>query len=245
MKEKYQLPIIAGSIVLIVAIFIGVVLLTSDKDENKKRYVEILHNIDSIENFHVIQTQELLNGDSVKSFSTSEVWASGDCYFTIENIEFPNKTDYVYETIVQLSDEEYSLYENEEGTQLSKGSGKPATFTILTYYNSLFNFWDYDNISYVEKEDGWIVTYNAKNMIGERVKNGNYSDSTYKSAVSVCQFDKDWNLQKIELTEVFDVVDESESQEYTQQTVIKFENTSQADIDKKIDEEYAKIQKEF
>ena len=247
MKEKYQLPIIAGSIVLIFAIFIGVVLLTSDDDEIKKRYKEVMTELDNKDYFYVTQTRETIYTTGEQSLETNEVWANGESFAKSGRNDFMNDTLHTYELEVQLSrGEKYRIYVDETGEKTtSKYSGTAWLFSKITYFNSKFSFcWD-ENISYVEKEDGWIVTYDAKNMIGERVES-RPSDSTYIEASSVCYFDKNWNVQKIELLEVYQINKEDGSvQECEQKTTILFDEMSREDIEQKINEAYEKILKEF
>lgn len=89
------------------------------------------------------------------------------------------------------------------------------------------------------------MTYENKIRVGSRVERSSMLEEEpdgYKSAVSVAYFDKDWNLQKLEITEKWDcITEDGKEEERVLHYTVTYQDTSNADIDKVLEDTYNEI----
>lgn len=96
-----------------------------------------------------------------------------------------------------------------------------------------------------ETNTQFLVTYDNRFLLGEDIS-GAYKEKNkdgYVSAVSVACFDKDWNLQKLEVTETWDSITE-DGQEYvrTRKVIVTYHDTSEDEMKKIFEEEWVYLE---
>lgn len=135
---------------------------------------------------------------------------------------------------------EYYLDGSEESS-VHKNDGGAGYFARPFYNVSETYFFITDkNVSYEETEDQYIVTY-VDSLLDKKgyLSNGETIQNLCDSAVSVCYFDKEWNVQKIVLTEEWrSIMEDGTETLETEITTITFLETSDEEIEKRLEEEY-------
>lgn len=241
--KKNQILIVASVIIFfLLGIYILVVQVTAPIDENVEKYANKISEINAKNFLHVEQTCETIVEGNIKKEEFVEVYVSGDAYARLTKEKLCTwKTEVSLKEVRSLDDTLHTVYIDEAGAiQTNIMSGMSWLPYELTLLNKSYLFLDYNNVIYEEAQDQYIVTYDNRSMIGNRV-GGDYPESNFKSAKSISYFDKEWNLMRMDVIESFDVENETGLKEYTRKMTIVFHDTSQEEIDKKIEEEYISI----
>ena len=110
------------------------------------------------------------------------------------------------------------------------------------HHDSYYSIID-KNVTYQETDSQFIVTYTNQSLIGKEpraYKEGNKDG--YTSAVSVAYFDKDWNIQRLEIRETWDSISqEGIEYERVREVAYEYRNASKEEIQKILEDEHKYI----
>ena len=110
----------------------------------------------------------------------------------------------------------------------------------LTYYSI-----NDKNVTYEETESHMVVTYDNQYLIGKSI-NGAYKEADkdgYTSAVSVAYFNKEWNLEKLEITEKWiSITNDGQEYERVKKINIEYHDTSKEEIINILENEYKMLE---
>lgn len=245
MPSYKKVAIIVVSVGVLGLVLLGVLLNNNiaNGDPIIAKYTEVLNDM-AVDTYTYHATEETVVTDSagtVLSTNSHEYFNDYDKFLEISYDESGEAYHY------ELATKEYNYTywpctELEEDFELYKGEGGAGYYARPLYSMSDTYFLITDkNVSYEENEEQYIVTY--VDALKDRKgywSNGETIQHICTSAISVCYFGKDWKPQKIVITEEWIVVaeDGAESKE-NHVTTITFLDTSEDEIKKRIDEEYA------
>lgn len=232
----------AAIIIIVVAVLIGIViyviptLLLGTKDENIEKYKAALRETVQGERFHFTQEEEItdISGTYINGGYRIEVYRLGGDFLRMDTFETGKYYTLIYD----------GYYYNgniwgEEEIYVSKRDK-------ITPHNMLPNgvsstYFSIDNryVTYEETDTQIIVTYDNKFLIGQGSSREYYEadKNGYTSAISVAYFDKEWNLQKLEIIEKWISITE-DGQEYEREAKITvlYHETTEEEIEKIFEE---------
>ena len=139
----------------------------------------------------------------------------------------------------------YDLSMSGDWVNISKREGITPTVATPNGLNSSFYSISDKNVTYEETDSQMIVTYDNKFLVGRDI-DGAYWETDkdgYTSAISVAYFDKEWNLERFEITEKWiSVTDDGKEYERIRKINIEYYDTSEEEIKKIFEEEYKMLE---
>lgn len=246
MKKKPVYVMVA----VIVAI-VGVIALTlvnaflnheiEDRDPIIQKYAETLHKYFSEEEAYHLKEEVMISdvaGQLNKEESNEYYSADSKNYLIIQG--YSETGDEV--RFLVLDDVEYMYSHNvSHGEPLEEvikdDDVSYWTRPLNTVANSYYNIVD-EWVTYEETENQYILTYNNKEMLVAIPSGYKEESGKVKKAESICYFDKNWNLKQMVVTMVWDsMTEEGVTYERTEITTLTYQDTSEEEIQKRLEEE--------
>ena len=244
-KKKTILIVIIITITLLGLLAFGLNILTGSDDETIDKYKDALQASNDNEYYHYVLESWFEHGEEGSARSTIEYYHSGknnlridtyyengSCYATSYELVYDEKT---YNLNCRNDEVDVAIHDYVNPT-----SGSP--YGIDSTYYSIND----KNVTYEETDLQMIVTYENKWRIGSKVEKSSMLEEEldgYKSAVSVAYFDKEWNLQKLEITEKWDCITESgQEEERVLHYTVTYQETSKEDIDKVLEDTLKEVE---
>ena len=243
-SKKTIIFIVTITIMVFAGLVIIINLMTKTNDENITKYNQAMRM--SLEkNYHMLVEETRLN-ISDKPLHRDEYFRYGKNNLRIST--YPEETIHMESHIMVYDDKEYSYSVNGDVVDVAVHSSVTPTDGIPDGIDSTYYLIDARNVTYEETETQFIVTYNNKNRVGRSVLKTYKEDVVggYTEAFSVAYFDKEWNLQKLIVTDKWNVLSENgENQERERIICLTYYDTSEEEILKALEDEYNMIQAEL
>lgn len=213
MRNKKKI-IICVIVVIVLGGIIALVNIISagSRDENVEKYKESLNEsiLGDVHHFKLLDSVTGIDGNFLDEYCVEE-YRIGKEYLRIDTSSSSVGEHHTF----CYNGYTYNLSTGDENIHISKheeiSTTTPTPNGVGYAYYSIHD----KNVTYEENESNWIVTYDNKSLIGRPI-NGVYWEEDkdgYTSAISVAYFDKEWNLERLEITEKWTSITE-EGQEY-------------------------------
>lgn len=237
-KKKTILIIIVITTVTLGGLALGINLLTKSDDENIVKYKEALRASVENEYYHYLLESRFENEDEGAPYNLIEYYRSGANYLRMDKYY---ESDLCYATTYELvyNEKTYNLNSREDVVDVAVHDYVNPTNGFPNGIDSTYYSINDKNVTYEEVDTQMIVTYENKWRIGKPVDRSSMLEESdgYKSAVSVAYFDKEWNLQKLEITEKWDCITEAgKKEERVLHYILTYQETSNEEIDKKLED---------
>lgn len=238
-KKKTIIIVIIITVIVLGAFTFAVNLLTGTDDENIDKYSKALRASIDNEYYHYTLESRFEHRENESSKHIIEYYRSGnnnlrmDLYYENDLI-----ADASYELI--YDGKTYDLDNYDDVVDVAVYNYVNPTNGLPNGIDSTYYSINDRNVTYEETDSQMIVTYENKTRIGSRVEYPSKLEEEpdgYKSAVSVAYFDKDWNLQKLEITGKWDcITEDGKEEERVLHYTVTYQDTSNADIDKVLED---------
>jgi len=242
MKNKKMFVIITTIVLLGLVIGLINIRLAGSRDENIENYKAAL--AESIQgNMHhytMVDSVTNIDGQFIDEYYI-EVYKLGAEKLRIDKSSSSMGEFHMFD----YNGDSYDITMSGESVNIFRREGITPTVATPNGLNSSFYSISDKNVTYKETESQMIVTYDNKFLIGRDI-DGAYWETDkdgYTSAVSVAYFDKEWNLEKLEITEKWiSITADGQEYERIRKINIEYYDASEEEIRKIFEEEYKMLE---
>lgn len=239
-KKKNVVFIIIITIVVFGLIMGSVYFFTNTSDEKIKKYSDAMSNILNEDTHYLLELQLTHRG---------EVPIRRDEYYQSERNLLKIST---YPREEDLGESHIMIYEGKTYSYSTRGDVVDASISndrlpldripdsVVSSYYSINGA----NVTYEEKDGGYIFTYENKMRKYDTIIDKYKEEVTgkYTSAISVTYFDKEWNIEKMVITETWNAIDaDGQEQERERIITISYYDSSSEEIKEAFKEEVEMI----
>ena len=224
---------IALTAIVIIALYTIPSLIFGPEDQNVENYQKALSQSLSNEAIHYAKEEVLTNenGEIVGVIDYEEFYKLNSEKLNISKTEIAEHHDFEYKGYTY----NYNLMADSEMVDISKREGTTPRSPYPNRVNQTYYSIDARYVTYDENDTQFIVTYENK----YREKHNDYLIAT-----SIAYFDKEWNLEKLEIVEKW-YEEGNENRLLTRQITVIYHDAIEKNINTIFEEEYAFLENQL
>ncbi|MBQ2901917.1 MAG: hypothetical protein IJE49_08725 [Agathobacter sp.] len=236
-KKKTVLIIIVVTVAVFAILYGGIYFLTNAGDKNIRKYDEILRaTLD--ENIHFM-LEDIVPHRSTEIAHQIEHYKYDHNKLRIS--KYPLEEEYRESHWFVYEGKDYTYRVRGEDIEVNMSNYVMPTDKIPDGIDASYYTIIGANVTYEETDSHYIFTYDNKLRKNMEVWDDYYEEVVggYTSGVSVAYLDKEWNLEKLVITEKWNILDENGEEIERERTfTLTYYDTTEEEIKKALEDEY-------